>query len=57
VTDGKNQTATTSIEYAVPAPRRVRLEAARFNTVGASTVARITSDTVGRTLLRYLRIA
>ncbi|EMF20418.1 hypothetical protein H114_32784 [Streptomyces gancidicus BKS 13-15] len=57
ITDGKNQTASIQVEYTVPGPRRVRLEAARTNNVGASSKAEIWSNSGGRTLLRYLRIA
>ncbi|GAA2697425.1 hypothetical protein [Nonomuraea recticatena] len=54
---GENGKASILIEYSVPGPRSIRLEASRTNFVGATTQAGIGSDTVaGRTTLRYRRV-
>ncbi|MCX4458676.1 hypothetical protein OOK58_42975 [Streptomyces sp. NBC_01728] len=55
---GGNAVASALIEYSVPGPRSIRLEASRINLVGSSIAAGIPSNTVaGRTTLRYERIA
>lgn len=55
---GANAAVSVLIEYSVPGPRSIRLEASRINAQGASIAAGIGSDTVaGRTTLRYERIA
>ncbi|WP_405893704.1 hypothetical protein OG272_15690 [Streptomyces sp. NBC_00104] len=55
---GGNAAASVLIEYSVPGPRSIRLEASRINLQGASIQAGIGSDTVsGRTTLRYERVA
>ncbi|MFI9591207.1 hypothetical protein [Nonomuraea sp. NPDC052265] len=55
---GGNAVASVLIEYSVPGPRSIRLEAARINLRGTTIEAGIGSDTVsGRTTLRYGRVA
>lgn len=54
---GGNQQAPILVEYAVPGPRTVRVEAARFNSVGATTATTIHTDGHGQTTLRHVRVA
>ncbi|MFC4060247.1 hypothetical protein ACFOWE_18235 [Planomonospora corallina] len=53
---GGNDTAPILVPYTVPGPRRIRLEAARHNTVGASTAASLGTGPAGRTTLRWRRV-
>ena len=54
---GDNTTAPISERITVNRPTTIRLEAARFNAVGASVVAEIYSDGVGATSFRFERVA
>ncbi|MDX3067813.1 hypothetical protein PV518_37605 [Streptomyces sp. ND04-05B] len=52
-----NGSAAISVEYAVPAPRTVRVEAARIDIGGTTEVAGIGAGSLQQTTLRYLRVA
>lgn len=57
IVTGAQNTASLHAEYAVPAARVLRLEAARTNFLGSTTTAGVASNTDGRTMLRFSRIA
>ena len=54
--DGGSDSAPILVPYAVTGPSVIRLEAARHNSFGASTVATVASGPAGRTTLRWRRI-
>ncbi|MFF4146881.1 hypothetical protein ACFY0A_37400 [Streptomyces sp. NPDC001698] len=54
---GDNRTATTALEYAVPAPSVLRLQASWAATRGTPKRAGIGNDALGRTMIRFNRIA
>lgn len=57
LSQGTNNSAPIQVEYTVPGPRTIRVEAARFNSQGATGTAIVVSDGSGRSTLRYSRVA
>jgi hypothetical protein len=57
LSQGTNNGAPVQIAYTVPGPRTIRVEAARYNSQGATATAAIISDGSGRSTLRVNRIA
>jgi hypothetical protein len=54
--NGGNDSAPILVMYTVPGPTTIRLEAARHDSVGASTAATLPAGPAGRTTLRWSRI-
>jgi hypothetical protein len=52
-----NDSAAISVEYAVPSPRTVRLQASRVDISGTTEVAGLGSGGIQQTTLRYTRVA
>lgn len=57
ITESKNQAAPMTVRYVIPAGRIVRLQVVRHYTGPAPAVSRVQSDTNGRTLVRWERVA
>ncbi|PWI15956.1 hypothetical protein DI272_18650 [Streptomyces sp. Act143] len=57
IESGDNRTASTALEYQVATPTSLRLQAAWFAASGTPKVAGIGTDNIGRTMVRFNRIA